>query len=154
EDRYIQTAIDRECQTVSEAEPGTQDPTLNTAAFKLGTLLNERGLEAYADEVVERLVGAGLRMINSRPGEPWTDDALREKVWHGVNDGLKMGRVRFQQTASPDGADLGPETALEYGIAKANGKRDSHQWTPEEVDELLARMNREHAIVPIGGSVR
>jgi Family of unknown function (DUF5906)/RepB DNA-primase N-terminal domain len=164
--RYVQSAIERECTRVTAAQPGAQEKTLNEASFGLGALLKANQLGEHATEVVERLVAAGAKMKDGRdahgnPRPRWTEAELREKAWRGVNDGLingerdptAAGGGRVQQiksalaTAPPDG-----KTAIEFGIEVMTS--GASPWTKEMVAELLTRMNREHAVVLYGGSVR
>lgn len=45
-DRYAQTALERETADVAKAMPGTRNPTLNVAAYNLGTLVGAGALDA------------------------------------------------------------------------------------------------------------
>lgn len=44
--RYVQAALEREVADVAAAVPGTRNPTLNVAAYNLGTLVGAHALDA------------------------------------------------------------------------------------------------------------
>jgi hypothetical protein len=58
-------------------------------------------------------------------------------------------RKTFAEVPLPDGPNA--QTAIDFGTDVI---RSHKKWTDEVVEELLSRMNRDHAVVSIGGSVR
>jgi hypothetical protein len=93
---YIEGAIASECQMVASAEIGQQEATLNSAAYKMGTLLAGAGHLDIDDEAVleaiEELVDAGLQMENAPGRDPWAEREIRRKVQRGIEQGLANPR--------------------------------------------------------------
>ena len=86
--KYALKALEDEYQKVANAPIGTQEATLNTAAFNLGQLIYELPHEV----ALEKLVEGGLGMANDPARAPWTEAAIREKVEHGLKDGARHPR--------------------------------------------------------------
>ena len=126
--QYAQTALMNEVSAVENAPPGQQEPTLNTAAFNLGSLVVAGVLEE--GEVIGRLVTAGLGMVNE-PGRPsWSREQIEAKVLHGLEDGKKKPRT------------ISPPTRLPVNTPPANSPSD----TPK-----VHGIPGEQFVAPIGG---
>ena len=87
---YGLAALDAECNAVSRAPFGRQEPTLNEAGLKIGALIAGGELEEGL-AVTELLTAA--RFIASEPGrEPWTPAEVEKKLRRAVADGKARPR--------------------------------------------------------------
>jgi hypothetical protein len=75
-ERYAQAALDKACQQIEQAVPGTQCDTLDHETYGIGRLVAGGIIPRAAAEVA--LVAAGCRMRCQRGRRPWTS---REVAW-------------------------------------------------------------------------
>ncbi len=79
-----------------------QETTLNTAAFKVGTLVGTGQVDlAWAYQV---LVGAGMRMKNDPAKGPWTRPGVETKVRRGLLQGIAKPRRSAPEVFAPRSA--------------------------------------------------
>ena len=100
---YGKKALADEAATVESAKPGSQETTLNTAAFNVGQLVAGDALDEM--EAFEVLVDAAQRMENEPGKPPWTTEVIEKKVQHGLDDGRQHPRsapppLQLVQTAT------------------------------------------------------
>jgi DNA polymerase III delta prime subunit len=94
---YVQAALDAEAETVRTAKPGTRNPTLNTAALKLGRLVPHLTDEATVYATLEPAAQAcGLVK----------DDGIR-KVRNTIRSGLTAGQRTPRDPGPSAGGDGG-----------------------------------------------
>ncbi len=88
--RYVDAALSGICQQIAEAEPGTQNSTLNAGAFRMGILLaaNPHWL---VDDALGALVDAGLAMQNQIGRRPWSRAEIERIVRGGLHAGFAKG---------------------------------------------------------------
>lgn len=87
---YGLAALDAECQSISRAPFGRQEPTLNEAGLKVGALI--AGGELEEGPAIAELLAAA-RFIASEPGrEPWTPAEIEKKLRRAVRDGMAKPR--------------------------------------------------------------
>lgn len=88
--RYGLAALERECEAISKASPGVQEPALNDGALRMGSLVAAGVLDArYA---YDRLVEAGMRMVTGDPSWPWSRSEIADKVERALTDGTARPR--------------------------------------------------------------
>lgn len=87
---YGLAALDAECQSISRAPFGRQEPTLNEAGLKVGALI--AGGELEEGPAIAELLAAA-RFIASEPGrEPWTPAEIEKKLRRAIRDGMTRPR--------------------------------------------------------------
>jgi RecA-family ATPase len=75
---YGLAALEAECTVVAAAKIGTQEDTLNKAAFNLGQLIESGDLPN--EMARDRLIEAGLQMENDPAKQPWTKEQIAKKI--------------------------------------------------------------------------
>jgi len=99
---YGETALGSEAEAVANTPIGSQECTLNTAAFKVGTLVGANQIDlAWACDV---LIGAGMRMKNDPAKGPWTRTEVEEKVRRGLLEGIAKPRRSAPEVFAPRSA--------------------------------------------------
>lgn len=128
---YGRHALDDECRRIECAVNGTQESTLNNAAFALGQLVAAQAL-GYR-EASDGLLASALRMPSYR--DPWKPRELMEKIRHGLDDGMRYPRVipSLSQAVSVPAQGSAEKPALV---------------------EALRELSRDHAVVIVGGKCR
>jgi len=87
---YGLVALDAECQAVTRAPFGRQEPTLNEAGLKVGALI--AGGELEEGPALAELLAAA-RFIPSEPGrEAWSPAEIEKKVRRAIQDGKAKPR--------------------------------------------------------------
>lgn len=119
---YGLAALEAECRAVRHAVPGTQEPTLNAAALKLGALIAGRQLE----EAVARdaLIAAGNAM-RSGDDRPWTADEIEKKVSRGLDHGGKNPRAPESRPDIPPPPEIHPD---EIEFAPVTDEDIKQEW--------------------------
>ena len=85
---YADKAIDSACERIMRAPDGTQEVTLNSEAFAIGTLAGAGGIpEGYA---LRALLWAAEQMPDYK--RPWRRKELEDKVERAFRDGLSHPR--------------------------------------------------------------
>jgi predicted P-loop ATPase len=110
--QYGIKVLQDECERVADAEPGQQLPTLNTAAFKVGSQVGCANLKFELAKT--HLIKAGMKMQN-KPGHPlgkWTQKQIEDIVDKGIHDGIKKAAVKLS------GANTNANTETEASGAK------------------------------------
>lgn len=92
---YGLKALEDECEAIRKASFGTQEKTLNNAAFSLSQLI--AGGELDRGHVVRELRKAASSMPDESGREPWTWDAIDKKIAHGISDGANHPRAAPEQ---------------------------------------------------------
>jgi hypothetical protein len=134
--KYALAALDAECKRVTTATIGTQERTLNGAAFNLGQLAYELPPKLARD----RLIDAGLQMASDPSKRPWTEVVIREKVEHGLRDGAS--HLREERAAEKPAARESEQTEDE-GFDMASLK----DYEPGPVEWII------EPLIPIGFSL-
>lgn len=81
----------QECDKIRLAIDGTQNSTLNTSSFYIGTLIAKG--EIARDEAASALVAAGTRMASFDDHSLWTEEQINEIVQKGIADGQAKQEV-------------------------------------------------------------
>jgi putative DNA primase/helicase len=84
---YCLAALDHECEAIRQAANGSQEQTLNSAAFKMGRYVGSGALSH--DTAQARLLSAAQAMPSYDPHQPWTPTQLKAKVARGLKDGAQ-----------------------------------------------------------------
>jgi hypothetical protein len=149
---YALAALSAECDAILAAGFGSQEDTLNSAALKIGALA--AGGEIDAAYAREALIAAGMGMPSQPGREPWTPQAVRQKVERAFRDGQATPRkapprevrhiVRVEivppepppYDAPPDWVHREPEPAVDLPPAKPANTAlwvDADHWSPAEI---------------------
>jgi hypothetical protein len=87
---YGNILLSSACEAIETAPDKTQEHTLNSRSYVIGHYV-AGGLLEYGP-TVEKLVAAGMRMINYDEKDKWTEQGrqgVRAKVIHAIRDGMK-----------------------------------------------------------------
>jgi hypothetical protein len=87
---YVQAAVDGELDSIRKATDGSQENTLNKAAFSLGQLVGAGSLDFHT--IKDSLTSAGLDMPSYNPRRQWSGAEIEKKVERGLNDGMREPR--------------------------------------------------------------
>lgn len=88
--RYLEAALVGICQEIVDAEPGSQNSTLNAGSFRMGILLAAHPHRSVS-QALDPLVDAGLAMQNEMGRRPWSRAEIERIVRAGLNAGLAKG---------------------------------------------------------------
>lgn len=88
--RYAEAALDRACRAIIAAAAGSQERTVNSEAFAIGTLAGAGGIPAGPAR--EALRWAALKMPSCDPRRPWRAKDLEDKVDRAFAAGLDHPR--------------------------------------------------------------
>jgi hypothetical protein len=126
---YGQKALEEECRRIETATNGTQETTLNQAAFRIGQLVGAKAISFQ--RAFEALFAAAVRMPSYDHRRQWKHDELSEKI--------KRGLAAGQQ--SPREISKSPVSSTD----------------PYQQDELLAaimEINKYYAVVQLGSKTK
>lgn len=141
-------ALEAECDAIRGASFGSQEQTLNNAAFSLAQLI--AGGELDREHVVRKLREAASSMPDQSGREPWTWESIDKKIEHGIADGARRPRTapeparerRTNGHANPHDAGIPLDAAADSGVdapARENRKPQADlplQWY-DEIEESL-----------------
>lgn len=96
--RYGLSTLDRECDKVRNASPGTQEKTLNEASLRIGSLV--AGGQINEGTARRSLIDAGCAMFPA--AEPWMPAEVEAKVRRGMSDGSRRPRAPVERDWLPD----------------------------------------------------
>jgi hypothetical protein len=108
---YGIAALNGECNVVANANPGTQENTLNAAALKIGALIAGGELSEAA---AQDLIAAGCSMPSQAGKRPWTRAEVERKVMRAIRDGKTAPRTVgpfFADQEAPDLSNIAPYIA-------------------------------------------
>jgi hypothetical protein len=140
---YGLKALEKECEAVRRASFGTQERTLNNAAFNLAQLIG--GGELDRGHVVRELRKAAASMPDESGREPWTWDAIDKKIAHGIADGGLHPRMapelHRKQTANGHTHSFGASGEASDAEDEVHERQDKQtdlplQWY-DEIEESL-----------------
>lgn len=95
--RYAEVALERACQAVSGAIPGSQEATLHREAFAIGGLVGGGIIGERA--AFDALASAAHRMEQGDPRWPWTARTISEKIRASMSKGINHPRYPQPQRA-------------------------------------------------------
>jgi putative DNA primase/helicase len=87
---YAEAALDSACRRILAAPAGTQEATLNSECYSIGTLA---GADAIPEGFARRtLLWAASQIASFDPRRPWRSAEIEQKVAHAFDDGMRHPR--------------------------------------------------------------
>jgi hypothetical protein len=135
---YGERALRDECDKIRTAQPGTQENTLNTSAFVVGTLVG--GGEISETVARAALVDAGMAIARD-----WTLTDVAQKVERALTQG------QAQPRSAPEASRPAPPQRWE--MQPPIGASPQHGDAPVSGGDMRAMMQRR-SVEPAGGGVK